>query len=155
MPDLYGLEFSGATHGSVDDFSFSHTFSVGLSGASSLTMSGMSVGDTDLSLSGASSITGSISVIGDMQLGLSGASSGTLEGVADDLVIDVSGASNADLSDLPVHDANVDLSGASQATINLDGRLDANLSGVSHLYYLGDPTLGDIDTSGGSTVSPK
>ena len=53
----------------------------------------------------------------------------------------------------PVHNADVKLSGASQATVNLDGRLDADLSGASHLEYIGEPTMGVMTTSGASTVS--
>jgi len=54
-----------------------------------------------------------------------------------------------------VVNADVSLSGGSRATINLDGRLDADLSGGSNLLYIGDPTMGDINTSGGSTVGKK
>ena len=35
------------------------------------------------------------------------------------------------------------------------GVLDADLSGASHLFYIGEPTLGDLDISGGSTVTKK
>ena len=60
-----------------------------------------------------------------------------------------------DLSNFPANNANVNLSGASSATIKLDGRLDADISGASHLYYIGEPTMGNIVTSGGSTVSKQ
>jgi hypothetical protein len=33
--------------------------------------------------------------------------------------------------------------------------MDADLSGASHLYYIGEPTLGDIDISGGSSIGEK
>jgi hypothetical protein len=54
-----------------------------------------------------------------------------------------------------VADADVEASGASKATVNPSGRLDADASGASSIYYLGSPTLGKIDTSGSSTVKPK
>jgi len=63
--------------------------------------------------------------------------------------------SRLELSDFTVHNTNVDLRGGSSATINLDGRLDADLSGGSTLFYISDPTLGDIQTSSGSTISKK
>ena len=91
----------------------------------------------------------------DFVLHLSGGSVFSLEGSANDLTISASGGSVFNLSDFKVHNANVNLNGGSVATVNLDGRLDANLSGGSRLYYLGNPTLGDIVTSGGSTVSKK
>ena len=68
---------------------------------------------------------------------------------------DVSGASNLDLSNFHVNDANIGLSGASHATVNLDGRLDVEASGASSLEYIGEPTLGNINTSGASTVNKK
>ncbi|UCD73742.1 MAG: DUF2807 domain-containing protein [Candidatus Bathyarchaeota archaeon] len=88
----------------------------------------------------------------DIELDLSSGSSVKMEGSANNLTIDASSGSNLDLSEFRVHNANVELSGGSSATINLDGRLDADLSSGSTLYYIGDPTLGDIETSGGSTV---
>jgi len=56
-------------------------------------------------------------------------------------------------SNFHVNDANVELSGASHATVYVAGRLDVSASGFSSLQYLGNPTLGNIDTSGGSTVT--
>ncbi len=91
----------------------------------------------------------------DFVLGLSGGSHINLEGSANDLLIKADGGSHLDLSDFPVHNVNVNLSGGSHATINLDGRLDADVSGGSHLYYIGEPTMGDISESGGSEVSKK
>jgi len=67
----------------------------------------------------------------------------------------VSGASTCNLADFPVHDVNVNVSGASTGTINLDGRLDANVSGASTLLYIGEPTMGTINVSGASTLREK
>ena len=135
MPNLYELDLSGAARGIVKGFSSSHQFVLDLSGASSLEMVDMYVGDIKINLSGASRLN--------------------VKGVAKDLLMIASGASHSDLSDFPVHDANVDLSGASEATVNLEGVLDANLSGASHLKYLGEPKLDTIKTSGASNVSNK
>ena len=54
-----------------------------------------------------------------------------------------------------VNNADVRLSGATSGTVNLNGRLDADLSGASKLSYLGEPTMGNINTSGASTLSKK
>ena len=51
--------------------------------------------------------------------------------------------------------ASVTLSGASNGTINLDGRLDAELSGASTLAYIGEPALGIMDISGASKLKRK
>jgi hypothetical protein len=116
MPDLYELQLSSGSHGTIEGFSSTHKLVLGLSGGSHIKRA---------------------------------------EGSASDLFINASGGSHVDLSNFPVHNANVILSGGSHTTINLDGRLDADLRGGSHLYYIGDPTLGDISTSGGSQVTKK
>jgi hypothetical protein len=91
----------------------------------------------------------------DFNLELSGGSTIELEGAASNLNLDASGGSRSDLSDFPVHNATVQLSGGSQATINLNDTLNANLSGGSQLQYIGTPTMGNINTSGGSTITKK
>ncbi len=136
MPELYELDLSRGTHGSIKGFSFSHGFVAELSWGSSLGGDFVTSGDVEFVLSGGSHLT-------------------MLDGAANDLRISASGGSSLGLSGFSVHDASVSLSGGSHATINLDGRLDASLSGGSHLVYIGDPTMGDIDTTGGSTVTKK
>jgi hypothetical protein len=91
----------------------------------------------------------------DFRVELSGGSSLGMHGTANDLVAISSGGSSLDLSDFAVNNTQIEFSGGSQGTINLSGRLDANLSGGSRLFYIGNPTLGDINTSGGSTISPR
>ena len=91
----------------------------------------------------------------NMELEVSGASTVQLKGSASDVTVDVSGASHLRLADLKVENANVILSGASNGTINLDGRLDAELSGASTLEYIGEPTLGVMDITGASTLQKK
>jgi hypothetical protein len=59
------------------------------------------------------------------------------------------------LAGFTVNNADVSLSGASNGTVNLSGKLDANLSGASKLEYIGEPTMGAINTSGASTISKK
>ncbi|MEE8194629.1 MAG: DUF2807 domain-containing protein [Dehalococcoidales bacterium] len=158
MPELRRLQLSGASRGTVSGFSslgfssFLGDFRLELSGASSLQMVGISAGDARFDISEASRLSGNITAA-DARFDISGASRVELEGSADDIIINVSGASNAELSAFPVNNAFVNLSGASTGTVNLDGRLDVDLSGASHLDYIGEPTLGEIDISGGSTIS--
>jgi hypothetical protein len=91
----------------------------------------------------------------DFNLVLSGGSSLELEGSASNLNLVATGGSRSDLSDFPVHNATVLLSGGSQATLNMNGVLNANLSGGSQLQYIGTPTMGDISLSGGSAITKK
>jgi len=155
VPELYELEFSGATHGTIVGFGSSHEFALVLSGASSLYVSDMSVGDVEVDVSGASHLDGNLTASGDATFVVSGASTVEFVGEAGDLVATVSGAGHAELSEFPVHSAVINLSGASHSTVNLDGRLDAVVSGASHLLYIGNPTMGDVSASDVSTISRK
>lgn len=88
-------------------------------------------------------------------LELSGGSRATASGSGDDIAIDASGGSGADLASFPVENAVIDASGGSQVTVNVSGMLTVDASGGSQVSYLGDPTLGVIDTSGGAQVRPR
>jgi len=91
----------------------------------------------------------------DFILTLSGGSRISMEGAANVLTVSGSGGSHLTLSDFPVHNATVNLSGGSSATVNLDGSLEGDVSGGSHLKYVGEPTDVDVNTSGGSTAGPE
>ena len=134
MPDLYRIDLSGGSKAGITGFSSSHDFSV--------------------ELSGGSGVTGNITA-GDANFDLSGGSQVNLEGTADDLVVSGSGGSQLDLEAFSVDNADVNLSGGGRATVNVDGTLDVDLSGGSRVIYVGEPTLGDIDLSGDSTLSKK
>ena len=154
MPQLQGLDSSGATHGTVTGFRSDENLDITVSGASTVELEDIAAGDTVFDISGASKVTGAI-VVEDLELEVSGASTVQLKGSANSLSVDGSGASHLKLADLTVGNADVTLSGASDATINLVGRLDADLSGASTLEYIGEPTLGIMDTTGASTVKRK
>jgi hypothetical protein len=134
MPELTGLDVSGASHVAIAGFKSPKALNVDVSGASSLR------GDIEA---------------GDARFDVSGASHVTLSGSGQDANIDASGASEADLAGFAVADAVVEASGASNVTVNASGRLDVDASGASHVYYLGSPALGTIDSSGGSSVESR
>jgi hypothetical protein len=107
-----------------------------------------------LTLSGASRVTGEMDTP-DLTLDVSGASRVSLVGDGEDLRADTSGASNVDLAGFVVWNADLEASGASQIDVYVTGRLDAEASGASRIYYLGDPSLGRIETSGAGSVRPR
>jgi len=154
MPDLRSLDLSGATRGTVSGFSSTENLDIDVSGASSVELTDVSTGDVKFDISGASKVTGDITA-GDADFDISGASTLQLEGSAKDIIVEAGGASRVKLSGFTVNNANINLSGASSGTVNLDGRLDADLSGASKLSYIGEPTMGTINTSGASTLSKK
>ncbi len=88
-------------------------------------------------------------------LDASGGSKVQMEGQANDLLINAAAGSQLDLSDFTVKNANVNLSGGATADVDVTGRIDANLSGGSRLFYSGNPTLGSINASGGSTIERR
>ena len=134
MPELTGLDLSGASHVTITGFKSTKALDVDSSGASHLR------GDIEA---------------GNVSFDVSGASHVTLSGSAEDVAIDASGASHVDLAGFPVNDANVKASGASHVTVKPSGRLDVEASGASDVYYLGSPALGKVDTSGASSVERK
>ena len=154
MPELQRLNLSGASKGEVHGFSTESPIEFNLSGASDLYLDDIEAGATEFDLSGASDVSGSIET-GDCSFNISGASDIELNGSAGDISVEASGASKVMLSDFPASNVDINLSGASKGTINTNGKLDAELSGASDLKYLGNPTLGSIDTSGGAKISSK
>ena len=64
-------------------------------------------------------------------------------------------ASQADLDHFTVNDADIELSGASDAEIIVNQRLEIDLSGASELIYHGNPKVGSINVSGGSSIMQK
>ncbi len=154
MPSLYGLDVSGATKGTISGFKSSEDFSLEVSGASSLNMKDIEVGDAEFKISGASKVTGDMSA-DDVDFEVSGASKVELAGSANELVLDASGASNVNLADFTLQGADVELSGATEATVNLKGTLDCKINAASSLYFLGNPTMGEIDISGASTIKHR
>jgi hypothetical protein len=134
MPELTGLDLSGASHATISGFKSTNDFSVDLSGASSL------VGDIEAAKT---------------SFDLSGGSDANLSGSGQKTTIDAAGSSQIDLSNFLVADVMVNASGGSTATVNTSGRLNADASGASQVYYLGDPILGEIDSSGSSSVERR
>ena len=132
MPELSGIEISGASQAELRGFASNSPF--------------------EGEVSGASVLRGEIEA-GDTRLDVSGAGSAELSGHGDGLTVDVSGGSSVDLADYRVTEALIDASGASSVTVYVSGTLSASASGASSVIYLGDPTLGSIDISGASNVS--
>lgn len=154
MPGLDGIDFSGAVRGTATGFSTPGTLEVRLSGASRLQLDNIQTGVALFEISGASGVTGELET-GDCRFKVSGASLVEFTGSGEDLDLEGSGASRFHLFEFEANDVSVNLSGASSAEINMDGRLDGELSGASRLEYEGSPTLGRLETSGASSIRQK
>ena len=131
VPDLKGLKVSGAASGTMKGFDSLQDFSLEMKGATNLDAE-FTAAKTDVHLRGACRLT--------------------VSGASETAVIDAGGSSNLDLERFEVATAAIRLSGVSHATIHVTGRLDVRLNGVSELGWVGEPTMGDIRTSGVSTM---
>jgi hypothetical protein len=134
MPDIEGLDLSGATR--TDLSGFSNTKPV------------------DVEVSGASQLRGDITT-GEMRMRASGASTVEIDGSTGPLDVEASGASTVRLDNFTSTDTEVRASGASNVTVNASGRLTGDASGASTVQYMGDPTSVRVDTSGASNVREK
>jgi hypothetical protein len=104
--------------------------SVDITGTSITSISGFDGGTLSLDLAGAGQLRGSASRF-------------------DRLVLDMNGAVEVDLGDVPVTDAEVDISGAGNVTLRMaGGRLTGDVSGVASLEYSGTVSEESIDRSG-------
>ncbi|MDP3879127.1 MAG: head GIN domain-containing protein [Dehalococcoidales bacterium] len=154
MPVLRELQLAGASKGTISGFNSTEDLKLNISGASNLNTKDIEADGAELEISGASEINGNLNA-GDTRLTVSGASKVTIKGAASNIIVDASGASKIDMAGFPVQNADVTLSGASEATLNIKGELDTVLRDASRLYFLGNPTMGNISISGASTIKHK
>jgi hypothetical protein len=135
MPELTRLDMNGSSHATITGFKSAQDLVVDASGASHLQ------GDIEADT---------------VSFNLDGSSEVILTGSAQNVIIEeASGSSDVNLTDFPVIDASVKAGGKSQVTVNVSGRLDVDASNGANVYYLGNPTLGTIDTTGSATVERK
>jgi len=108
-----------------------------LSGASRVSFSGFDGAALSVHVSGGVALQGAASRFGS-------------------LTLDLSGAGNVNLGDVPVTDANVDISGAASITLRMaGGRLSGDMSGSGNLEYFGTVSEESIDKSGLVNVRPR
>jgi len=132
IPGLQGVELSDGSRAEVDGFSSADKLSIKLSDGSNLSGS-MTAGNVDISLTDGSRIG--------------------LEGSAKDIKVVSHDGSRADLEDFSVVNADLNIGDGGTLTIRLSGTLNANLSAGSHVTYTGNPTMGTINLSSGSTLN--
>lgn len=116
-------------------------------------------GDTlTIDIEGAVNLTGSANRIVSVTtptldaLTADGATNVTVSGSQASLVLDVSGASSADLTGLSVGDVELDASGASSIVLEATGVISGEASGASDIEVRGNPASVLIETSGAASV---
>jgi hypothetical protein len=105
-------------------------------------------------ISGGSEVSGYLKATSS-DIDLSGASSINLSGSGGDIRLEASGSSDLDMANFTVNDAEIEFGGASDGSLEINGRLDVDLSGSSTLEYGGNPMLGNIELSGGSEIERR
>jgi hypothetical protein len=127
-----------------------------LSGAAQARLDGferVSVPHLGMTVSGASRLSGGV-VADQLEIDLSGASEADLAGTTRELLLTASGASHAALDRLPATVAEVELSGASHAILWVDTEVHGEASGASDVVVRGTASM-NISTSGASSVSRR
>jgi hypothetical protein len=131
MPNLQGVDFSGASTATVAKFSGVQNMDIEVSGASRVNME-LAAKKVSMELSGASSLT--------------------LVGQCEVLNGEVSGASSFKGQDFPAREVSIDASGASSAAVVASAVIHAEASGASSIRYSGDVKDIHSSTSGASSV---
>ncbi len=126
-----------------------------ISGASYATIAGtLKASDLKLDVFGASEVKGALQVK-NLNMGVSGASVVRLSGIAENAIIEASGAVRVNAFELQVDRGKFDVSGASHITISVNKELNANASGGSTLQYRGSAIAGIVNANGGATIQKK
>ena len=153
MPDVSKIDLSGGSEVEVKGFDSTTPLRIKISGGSHMNGS-INAGDIDLNLSGGShfDLSGSAD---SLEANLSGGSHVTISGSAENIVIKGSGGSHFNLEEYSVEDADINLSGGSHADVNVEGTINADLTGGSKVIYIGQPTMGNINVSWDSEIVKK
>lgn len=146
LPELVGLDISGASKATVSGFNSVNDFTALVSGASRITLFNMRVGQTRLYISGASFASGDL-ICGNASLEVSGASRLELSGQGVDIDVLTEGASTVNLEKFLAASAEVTATGVSNIRVYTNGDLYITASGVSSVKYFGNPIIKDINIS--------
>ncbi len=130
MPDLEGVELSGAARAVISGFE-QNLLSIDMSGAASAEMD-FRVDDMDVDMNGLSNLT--------------------LTGRGNRLKANIAGASNLEAFDYMVENAEVEVSGASKVKVYVSDLLEIDASGGSEVRYKGDPRVRSERYSGSRII---
>lgn len=153
MPRINKLRLGGATVATLMGFKSQNGLDMNLSASSTLKVD-TTARTINCEISGASRLSGNVQVE-EADFVLSGASRVALNGSAGNLTLNAWGASKAEMGEFGLRDAAVCLKGASEASINVQGKLNIDLSSGSRLTYSGSPTINSISVEGASSLNHK
>jgi len=106
-----------------------------------------------LSIGGAVDITTPTQVKFDnFELEVSGVISGEIIGETKDLKMEISGVGKIDASGFKAENCEIEVSGVAKADVYVTEKLDASVSGMGNIHYLGRPII-NRSTSGFGSIS--
>jgi hypothetical protein len=171
MRELTRVSLSGACKLTADDLFTSADFKADCSGAASMQLN-VNTGKLEIDAAGACvirlkasvtgtaelDVSGTVKVTAELEAGRlrcdgSGVSNLKLTGRAEDLSLDMSGASSVSAEDFEVKRAVIDSSGAGKMTLHVTDDLRVDASGASSIRYKGTPAV-KADKSGASRIRP-
>ena len=153
MPVLTSLALSSASTVTVinsGSFPGVTEFSATVAEASHLLISSVVANSMSVTVTGASGATVGVNASTSV-VSVDSASTLKMNGSSYDLTLKVDRASDADLTDYAANSVSATVSAASEGWINVDGVLDADITGASSLYYRGTVTLGVLNIEGASS----
>jgi hypothetical protein len=130
MPELEGLSLSGSAEAEIGGGFGGREFAV--------------------EISGAASVRGPIDCA-SLRASISGAGSAELRGKAGKLRVEISGAGSFEGRNLSTVSAAVEVSGTGRVLVQVEKRLEVDLSGAASVRYWGDPTV-EKHMSGAASV---
>lgn len=134
LPELEGLQLSGAAIADTDEIWISERVNLELSGTARLGGDG-----------------GFMTKEG--RLNMSGSSFCQLKGQIESLRLEASGKSDIRLQDLLIRDLSAQISGATSASVTVLDTLTCQLSGASVMKYDGQPEIEKMNLSGASRLT--
>ena len=107
------------------------------------------------SFSGASQLTAHQLTGSKFYLETTGASKATLDGAVDELVANLTGASNLRAESLQTKTANVSVTGAGNAQIAVSDSLKVSITGAGKVEYVGNPPHMERQITGAGSIRPR
>ncbi len=143
--------FDWGDHGSVNVTLPALTALVASGGSDARAEGTFSSDDLRLVASGGSDLTIDVAA-GKLDVEASGGSDLDVRGTARSASVRSSGGSDLDASRLTANEAELESSGGSDLEIAVRDKIVANASGGSDISYTGQPSVVDVNTSGGSEI---
>jgi putative autotransporter adhesin-like protein len=107
------------------------------------------------SFSGASQLTAHQLTGSKFYLETTGASKATLDGAVDELVANLTGASNLHAESLQTKRAEISVTGAGNAQIAVSDSLKVSITGAGKVEYVGNPPHLEREITGAGSIRPR